>query len=81
MKVMVIPSVIGALSIVTKGLVQELVDLEIRGRVENTQTTALLKSAKNTEKNPGDLRRLAVTQTHVENHQLTLVWKTIKWVK
>ena len=27
----------------------------------------------NTEKSPGDLRRPAVTQTPVENHQLTLV--------
>ena len=27
----------------------------------------------NTEKSPGDLRRLAVTQTPVENHQLMLV--------
>ena len=27
----------------------------------------------NTEKSPGDLRRLTVTKTPVENHQLTLV--------
>ena len=27
----------------------------------------------NAEKNPGDLRRLAVTQTPVKDHQLTLV--------
>ena len=30
------------------------------------------------EKNPGDLRRLAVTQTSVKGHQLTLMWKTLK---
>ena len=29
----------------------------------------------NTEKSPGDLRRLAVTQTPVKDHQLALVWK------
>ena len=29
----------------------------------------------NNKKSPGDLRRLAVTQTPVENHQLMLVWK------
>ena len=29
-----------------------------------------------TEKNPGDLRRLAVTQIPVKNHQLRLMWKT-----
>ena len=32
----------------------------------------------NTQKNPGDLRRLAVTQTPVKDHQLKLVWKTCK---
>ena len=26
---------------------------------------------------PGDLRRLAVTQTPVKNHQFTLVWKIL----
>ena len=30
----------------------------------------------NTEKTPGDLRRLAITQTPVKDHQLTLVCKT-----
>ena len=30
---------------------------------------------------PGDLRRLAVTQTPVKNHLLTLVRKTLKVVK
>ena len=34
MKVMIIPIVIGALGTVTKGLVQGMEDLEIRGRVE-----------------------------------------------
>ena len=30
----------------------------------------------NTEKSPGDLRRLAVTRATVKNHRLTLLWKT-----
>ena len=42
----VIPIVIGALGTVTKGLVQEMEDLEITERVETIQTTALLKSAR-----------------------------------
>ena len=46
MKVTVIPIVIGALGTVTKGLVQGLEDLEIRGRVEIIQTTALLRTAR-----------------------------------
>ena len=45
MKVTVILIVIGALDTVTKGLVQRLEDLEIRGRVETIQTTALLRFA------------------------------------
>ncbi len=38
--------IIGAFGIVTKGLVLGLDDLEIRGRVETIQTTALLRSAR-----------------------------------
>ena len=46
MKVTVIAIVIDALGIVTKGLVQGLEDLEIRGRVETIQTTKVLKLAR-----------------------------------
>ena len=46
MKVLIIPIVIGALVTVTKGLVQGQEDLEIRGRVETVQTTALLRSTR-----------------------------------
>ena len=56
------------LGAVTKGLLQGL--LEIRGRIETIQTTALLKIDHNTKKSPGDLRRLAVTQTQVRNKRL-----------
>ena len=45
MKVSVIPIVIGALDTVTKELIQELEDMEIRERVETLQITALLRSA------------------------------------
>ena len=48
MKVMIIPIVIDALSTVTKGSVQELEDLEIRGEVETIQTKALLRSVRET---------------------------------
>ena len=46
MKVMVIPIVIGALGTITKELVERLEDLEIQGRVETIQTTALLISVR-----------------------------------
>ena len=39
------------------------------------------KIGQNTEKSPGDLKRLVVIQTPVESHQLTLVWKTLNEVK
>ena len=61
MKVAIIPIVIGAFGTVTKGLLKGLEDLEIRGRAETIH--------QNTEKSPGDLRRLAVTQTPVKNSQ------------
>ena len=77
MPVTIIQIVIGAFGTVTKGLLKGLEDLEVGGRVETTQTTTLLR----TEKCPGDLRRLAIIQTPVEDHQLTLMWKTLmsKW--
>ena len=46
MKATVIPILIGALGTVIKGLVKGLEELEIRGRVETTQTTAFLRSAR-----------------------------------
>ena len=46
MKVIVVPIVIGALGTITKGLVKRLDVLEIRGRVEIIQTTALLRLAR-----------------------------------
>ena len=45
MKVTVIPIVTGALGTVTKGLVQRLENLEIRGRVETIQSTPLVNRA------------------------------------
>ena len=36
------------------------------------------ENGQNIEKSPGDLRRLAVTQTSVKNHQLKLMRKTLK---
>ena len=46
MTVTMIPKEFGALGTVTKGLVQGLGDLEIKGRLENIQTTALLRSVR-----------------------------------
>ena len=68
---MVIPIVVRTLGTVNKGLVKGLEDLEIRQQHCYDQ---------NTEKSPGNLRKLSVTQTPVRNHQVTLMWKTHKGV-
>ena len=46
MKVRIVPIVIGAFGTVTKGLLKGLEDLEVGGKVETIQTTALLKTAR-----------------------------------
>ena len=46
MKVTIIPIMIGAFGTVTKVLLKGLEDLEVGGRVETIQTTALLKTAR-----------------------------------
>ena len=46
MKVTVIPIMISVLGTVTESLVQELEDLEVRGRVEAIQTIVLLRLAR-----------------------------------
>ena len=77
MKVTVIPIVIGAFGTIPKLLIKET------GRLRNKRTRedpnySIIKIGYNTEKSSGDLKRLAVTQTPVEDHLLTLVWKTLK---
>ena len=57
------------------------------GKLRNLRTSRdhpdyyITKIGQNTEKSPGDMRRLAVTQTPAKNHQLTMVRKTLKGVK
>ena len=73
MKVTIVPIVIDMLGTISKGLLKGLEDLEVGGRVETIQTTALLRTARILRRGLEDLRRLAVTQTPVKNHQLTLM--------
>ena len=67
MKVTIVPIVIGALGTITKGLLKGLEDLEVGGRVETIQTTALLRTAR-------ILRR--VPETWGDLLSLKLQWKT-----
>ena len=46
MKVTIIPIVIGVFGTETKGLLQGMEVLEVGGRVETIQTTALLRTAR-----------------------------------
>ena len=46
MQVTIIPIVIGAFGTVTKGLLKGLENLDVGGRAETVQTTALLKTAR-----------------------------------
>ena len=46
MKVTIVPTVIGALGTITKGLLKGLDDLEVSGWVETIQMTALLRTAR-----------------------------------
>ena len=68
MKVTIVPIVIGALGTITKGSLKGLGDLEIDGRTETIQTTALLRTAR-------ILRR--VLETWGDLLSLKLQWKTI----
>ena len=46
MNVTIVPIVIGAVGTITKGLLKGKEDLEVGGRVETIQTTALLRTAR-----------------------------------
>ena len=68
MKVTIVPILIGALGTITKWLSKGLEELEVGGRVETIQTTALLRTAR-------ILRR--VLETWGDLLSLKLHWKTI----
>ena len=76
MLITMIPIVIGVLGTVLKGLERSLEEFEIREWSETFLTTALLRSTKILRRVLGALRRLAVTETTVKDHQLTIMLKT-----
>ena len=61
--------VIGALGTVTKGLVLGLRGLGNNGTGGDCPNYSIFYIGQNTEKSPGDLWRLAITQTPVKGHQ------------
>ena len=78
MKVTVIPIVTGALGTITRRLVQETGGLRNKRTCGDHLNYCIIKIGQNTEKCPGDLRRIAVTQTPVKNYWPTLVGKLEK---
>ena len=68
MKVTIVPIVIGTFGTITKELLKGLEDLEVGGRLETIQMTALLKTAR-------ILRR--VLETWGDLLSLKLQWKAI----
>ena len=69
MKVTIILILIGAIGTVTKGLIKGLEDLEKNRTSGDHPNYYTIEIGQNTEKSPGDLRRLAVTQTPMKDSQ------------
>ena len=76
MKLTSIVIIIGALGTVTKGLLKGTGGLVNKRRSGDHPNYCIIKIGQNTEKDPGDLRWIAATQTPVKDNQLTLMWKT-----
>ena len=70
----IIPIVNGAFGTVNKGLIiKEPGGLGSWWTSGDHPNDSIIENGQNTEKSPGDLRRLAVTQTPVKNYQLMLM--------
>ena len=73
MKVTIVPIVIGALGTVTKRIIKGPGGLGSWRTSGVYPNDSIIEYGQNTEKSPGDLRKLAVPQTPVKNHQLALM--------
>ena len=79
MKVTIMPIVIGTLGSHQR-IGTRTGRLENNGTGGNCPNYSIVEIDQNTEKSPGNLRTLVVTQTPVRNHQLKLVWNLEKEV-
>ena len=74
MKVTSIPTVIGVSGTVTKGLLKGLENGLGCGRTSRDYPDyRIVENGQNTETSPGELKRLAVAQAPVKNHQLEMM--------
>ena len=77
MRVTAVPVVIGAFGTVTNGFMGKR-GLGSWWPSGDHPNYYIIENGQNTEKSPGDLRRLAVTQIPVKDHQITLMSITLK---
>ena len=66
----IIPNVIGALGTVTEGFIKGTQELRYKRTSGDHPNYCIIEIGQNTEKSPEHLRRLAITQTLVKDHQL-----------
>ena len=69
----IISIVIGALGTINKRFGTGTGGLGNKWTSGEIQNYSIIEIGQNTEKSPGDFRRLAVTQNPVRNHELTLM--------
>ena len=73
MKVTIVPIVSGAFCTITKRIIKRPGRFGSWRTVRDYPNDSIAENGQNPETSPGDLRRLAVTQSPVKNHQLTLM--------
>ena len=74
-KVTIIPIGIGVFGTIT--IIKGIGGLGSWRTSGDHRDNSIIENGQNTEKSPGNLRRLAVTQTTVKDHQLMLMGKTL----
>ena len=67
------PIMIGAFGTVTKGIIKGPKGFGSWRPSGDHPNNSIIENGQNTEKSPGDLRRLAVTQSPVKDHQMSLM--------
>ena len=69
----VIPIAIGALGTIIEGFIKGTRELGNKRTSRDHPKYCIIQIGQNTEKSPGELRRLFVTQTPVKDHRLALL--------
>ena len=71
-------NLIDALGTVSQRLGKENGRVKSRRMNRDHPGFSIVEIGQNTEQSPGDLKKLAVTQTPMKGHQLTLVWNNLQ---